>query len=174
MWAESSSLYLQVEINLKRYPTPYPEDLKNMVKSVQNLVGKTTHPLNTEKCSSGTNMELHSQDKYEPKWPIAPKEVMLLYLFFTVPYLGSYINVSAIWLQSAFFFFFLIKRIDQTLNFDWNSDKQIPVTTILMHQVIVRPEHFKIGSRDHLGDPAKKKKRGYIYIRAVNTIDKFF
>lgn len=81
MWAKSSSLYLQVEINLKRYPTPYPEDLKNMVKSVQNLVGKTTHPLNTEKCSSGTNMELHSQDKYEPKWPIAPKEVMLLYLF---------------------------------------------------------------------------------------------
>uniref|UniRef100_A0A672M0H5 Leucine rich repeat containing 7 n=1 Tax=Sinocyclocheilus grahami TaxID=75366 RepID=A0A672M0H5_SINGR len=69
-----------VEINLKRYPTPYPEDLKNMVKSVQNLVGKTTHTLNTEKCSSGTNMDLHSQDKYEPKWPIAPKEVMLLYL----------------------------------------------------------------------------------------------
>ncbi|KAI2663577.1 Leucine-rich repeat-containing protein 7 [Labeo rohita] len=66
---------MRVEINLKRYPTPYPEDLKNMVKSVQNLVGKTTHPLNTEKCSSGTNMELHSQDKYEPKWPIAPKEV---------------------------------------------------------------------------------------------------
>uniref|UniRef100_A0A3P9B9Q0 Leucine-rich repeat-containing protein 7 n=1 Tax=Maylandia zebra TaxID=106582 RepID=A0A3P9B9Q0_9CICH len=27
-----------VEINLKRYPTPYPEDLKNMVKSVQSLV----------------------------------------------------------------------------------------------------------------------------------------
>ncbi len=80
IWAKSSSLYLQVEINLKRYPTPYPEDLKNMVKSVQNLVGKTTHPLNTEKCSSGTNMELHSQDKYEPKWPIAPKEVMLLCL----------------------------------------------------------------------------------------------
>uniref|UniRef100_A0A8C1FRG7 Leucine-rich repeat-containing protein 7 n=2 Tax=Cyprinus carpio carpio TaxID=630221 RepID=A0A8C1FRG7_CYPCA len=69
-----SLLYLQVEINLKRYPTPYPEDLKNMVKSVQNLVGKTTHTLNTEKCSSGTNMELHSQDKYEPKWPITSKE----------------------------------------------------------------------------------------------------
>ncbi len=79
-WAESSSLYLQVEINLKRYPTPYPEDLKNMVKSVQSLVGKTIHPLNTEKFSSGTNMEHHSQDNYEPKWPIAPKEVMLLCL----------------------------------------------------------------------------------------------
>ncbi|XP_056114844.1 leucine-rich repeat-containing protein 7 isoform X9 [Rhinichthys klamathensis goyatoka] len=71
---EDNSGKVKVEINLKRYPTPYPEDLKNMVKSVQNLVGKTTHPLNTEKCSSGTNMELHSQDKYEPKWPIAPKE----------------------------------------------------------------------------------------------------
>uniref|UniRef100_A0A9J7X9D0 Leucine-rich repeat-containing protein 7 n=1 Tax=Cyprinus carpio carpio TaxID=630221 RepID=A0A9J7X9D0_CYPCA len=78
----------KVEINLKRYPTPYPEDLKNMVKSVQNLVGKTTHPLNTEKCSSGTNMELHSQDKYEPKWPIAPKEVMLLHLTLSQCLLG--------------------------------------------------------------------------------------
>uniref|UniRef100_A0AAY4EVY6 Leucine-rich repeat-containing protein 7 n=1 Tax=Denticeps clupeoides TaxID=299321 RepID=A0AAY4EVY6_9TELE len=65
----------KVEINLKRYPTPYPEDLKNMVKSVQNLVGKAPHPLGTEKISSGTNMELHGKDKYEPKWPIAPKEV---------------------------------------------------------------------------------------------------
>uniref|UniRef100_A0A3B3QC61 Leucine rich repeat containing 7 n=1 Tax=Paramormyrops kingsleyae TaxID=1676925 RepID=A0A3B3QC61_9TELE len=65
----------QVEINLKRYPTPYPEDLKNMVKSVQNLVGKTSHALSTEKCSSGTNMEHHAVDKYEAKWPIAPKEV---------------------------------------------------------------------------------------------------
>ncbi|XP_065096495.1 leucine-rich repeat-containing protein 7 isoform X6 [Paramisgurnus dabryanus] len=71
---EDNSGKVKVEINLKRYPTPYPEDLKNMVKSVQNLVGKSTHPLNTEKCSSGTNMEHHSQDKYEPKWPIAPKE----------------------------------------------------------------------------------------------------
>ncbi|XP_051561723.1 leucine-rich repeat-containing protein 7-like isoform X14 [Myxocyprinus asiaticus] len=72
---EDNSGKVKVEINLKRYPTPYPEDLKNMVKSVQNLVGKSTHPLNTEKCSSGTNMELHSQDKYEAKWPIASKEV---------------------------------------------------------------------------------------------------
>ncbi|XP_026777399.2 leucine-rich repeat-containing protein 7 isoform X7 [Pangasianodon hypophthalmus] len=72
---EDNSAKVKVEINLKRYPTPYPEDLKNMVKSVQNMVGKTTHPLSTEKCSSGTNMELHSTDAYEPKWPIAPKEV---------------------------------------------------------------------------------------------------
>ncbi|XP_018582208.1 leucine-rich repeat-containing protein 7 isoform X3 [Scleropages formosus] len=72
---EDSSGKVKVEINLKRYPTPYPEDLKNMVKSVQNLVGKTSHVLSTEKCSSGTNMEHHSTEKYEPKWPIAPKEV---------------------------------------------------------------------------------------------------
>uniref|UniRef100_A0AAY4EW68 Disease resistance R13L4/SHOC-2-like LRR domain-containing protein n=1 Tax=Denticeps clupeoides TaxID=299321 RepID=A0AAY4EW68_9TELE len=72
---EDNSGKVKVEINLKRYPTPYPEDLKNMVKSVQNLVGKAPHPLGTEKISSGTNMELHGKDKYEPKWPIAPKEV---------------------------------------------------------------------------------------------------
>ncbi|XP_053354252.1 leucine-rich repeat-containing protein 7 isoform X12 [Clarias gariepinus] len=72
---EDNSAKVKVEINLKRYPTPYPEDLKNMVKSVQNMVGKSTHPLSTEKCSSGTNMELHSTDAYEPQWPMAPKEV---------------------------------------------------------------------------------------------------
>ncbi|XP_027003131.1 leucine-rich repeat-containing protein 7 isoform X5 [Tachysurus fulvidraco] len=72
---EDNSAKVKVEINLKRYPTPYPEDLKNMVKSVQNMVGKTTHPLSTEKCSSSNNMELHSTDAYEPKWQIAPKEV---------------------------------------------------------------------------------------------------
>uniref|UniRef100_A0A672LNJ4 Leucine rich repeat containing 7 n=1 Tax=Sinocyclocheilus grahami TaxID=75366 RepID=A0A672LNJ4_SINGR len=94
----------KVEINLKRYPTPYPEDLKNMVKSVQNLVGKTTHPLNTEKCSSGTNMELHSQDKYEPKWPIAPKEVMLLCLILSQCLLGL-INQCLCNLATKCFFF---------------------------------------------------------------------
>uniref|UniRef100_A0A8B9KAX9 Disease resistance R13L4/SHOC-2-like LRR domain-containing protein n=1 Tax=Astyanax mexicanus TaxID=7994 RepID=A0A8B9KAX9_ASTMX len=73
---EDNSAKVKVEINLKRYPTPYPEDLKNMVKSVQNMVGKTTHPLSSSGTnSSGTNMELINKDKYEPKWPIAPKEV---------------------------------------------------------------------------------------------------
>ncbi|XP_064189428.1 leucine-rich repeat-containing protein 7 isoform X5 [Anguilla rostrata] len=69
---EDNSGKVKVEINLKRYPTPYPEDLKNMVKSVQNLVGKASHA--TEKCSSGTNMELPGKDKFEPQWPIAAKE----------------------------------------------------------------------------------------------------
>ncbi|TVK90639.1 Leucine-rich repeat-containing protein 7 [Bagarius yarrelli] len=73
---EDNSSKVKVEINLKRYPTPYPEDLKNMVKSVQNMVGKNPHPLSTENCSSGTNMELHSTDAYEAKWPMAPKEVV--------------------------------------------------------------------------------------------------
>nr|XP_057928538.1 leucine-rich repeat-containing protein 7 isoform X4 [Doryrhamphus excisus] len=75
----------KVEINLKRYPTPYPEDLKNMVKSVQSLVGKNVHTghghqhhLSTGTATSaGTNMELthHSNEPYEPPWPLPPKEV---------------------------------------------------------------------------------------------------
>uniref|UniRef100_A0A8C7IYL3 Leucine-rich repeat-containing protein 7 n=1 Tax=Oncorhynchus kisutch TaxID=8019 RepID=A0A8C7IYL3_ONCKI len=64
-----------VEINLKRYPTPYPEDLKNMVKSVQNMVGKNQLPLSTGTNSSGTNMESRKQEQYEPPWPMPPKEV---------------------------------------------------------------------------------------------------
>ncbi|XP_051929256.1 leucine-rich repeat-containing protein 7 isoform X2 [Hippocampus zosterae] len=75
----------KVEINLKRYPTPYPEDLKNMVKSVQSLVGKNVHTghghqhhLSTGTVTSAvTNMELthHSKEPYEPPWPLPPKEV---------------------------------------------------------------------------------------------------
>ncbi|XP_077463125.1 leucine-rich repeat-containing protein 7 isoform X2 [Stigmatopora argus] len=75
----------KVEINLKRYPTPYPEDLKNMVKSVQSLVGKNVHTghghqhhLSTGTATSaGTNMELthHNKELYEPPWPLPPKEV---------------------------------------------------------------------------------------------------
>uniref|UniRef100_A0AAY5L3I4 Leucine-rich repeat-containing protein 7 n=1 Tax=Esox lucius TaxID=8010 RepID=A0AAY5L3I4_ESOLU len=68
----------QVEINLKRYPTPYPEDLKNMVKSVQNMVGKNQHPLSTGTNSSGTNMESRKQEQYDPPWPMPPKEVLVL------------------------------------------------------------------------------------------------
>lgn len=79
-------LLLQVEINLKRYPTPYPEDLKNMVKSVQSLVGKGVHPGHVHQhqlstgtaTSAGTNMEHthHSKEPYEPPWPLPPKEVL--------------------------------------------------------------------------------------------------
>ncbi|XP_029939156.1 leucine-rich repeat-containing protein 7 isoform X7 [Salarias fasciatus] len=82
---EDSSGKVKVEINLKRYPTPYPEDLKNMVKSVQSLVGKSVHAghmhqhqLSTGTATSaGTNMEhTHlSKDAYEPPWPLPPKEV---------------------------------------------------------------------------------------------------
>lgn len=76
-----------MEINLKRYPTPYPEDLKNMVKSVQSLVGKSVHAghghqhqLSTGTATSaGTNMEhTHlSKEPYEPPWPLPPKEVQI-------------------------------------------------------------------------------------------------
>ncbi|XP_077439751.1 leucine-rich repeat-containing protein 7 isoform X7 [Vanacampus margaritifer] len=83
---EDNSGKVKVEINLKRYPTPYPEDLKNMVKSVQGLVGKNVHTghghqhhLSTGTATSaGTNMELthHSKEPYEPPWPLPPKEVI--------------------------------------------------------------------------------------------------
>ncbi|XP_056271002.1 leucine-rich repeat-containing protein 7 [Pseudoliparis swirei] len=75
---EDNSGKVKVEINLKRYPTPYPEDLKKMVKSVQSLVGKN-HQLSTGTATSaGTNMEhTHlSKDEYEPPWPLPPKEVI--------------------------------------------------------------------------------------------------
>ncbi|NP_001353768.1 leucine-rich repeat-containing protein 7 isoform 7 [Homo sapiens] len=65
----------QVEINLKRYPTPYPEDLKNMVKSVQNLVGKPSHGVRVENSNPTANTEQTVKEKYEHKWPVAPKEI---------------------------------------------------------------------------------------------------
>ncbi|KAG9333930.1 hypothetical protein JZ751_009393, partial [Albula glossodonta] len=69
----------QVEINLKRYPTPYPEDLKNMVKSIQSIVGKGGHALSPDKGPTQAGMDLHVMDKYEHKWPSAtvtgPKEM---------------------------------------------------------------------------------------------------
>ncbi|XP_017275988.1 leucine-rich repeat-containing protein 7 isoform X6 [Kryptolebias marmoratus] len=82
---EDNSGKVKVEINLKRYPTPYPEDLKNMVKSVQSLVGKGVHPGHAHQhqlstgtaTSAGTNME-HAhlgKEPYEPPWPLPPKEV---------------------------------------------------------------------------------------------------
>ncbi|KAK0142718.1 Leucine-rich repeat-containing protein 7 [Merluccius polli] len=82
---EDNSGKVKVEINLKRYPTPYPEDLKNMVKSVQSLVGKGVHSGHAHQhqlstgtaTSAGTNMEhTHlSKEPYEPPWPLPPKEV---------------------------------------------------------------------------------------------------
>ncbi|XP_011472474.1 leucine-rich repeat-containing protein 7 isoform X3 [Oryzias latipes] len=82
---EDNSGKVKVEINLKRYPTPYPEDLKNMVKSVQSLVGKSMHPGHAHQhqlstgtaTSAGSNMEHShlSKEAYEPPWPLPPKEV---------------------------------------------------------------------------------------------------
>uniref|UniRef100_A0A669PZV8 Leucine-rich repeat-containing protein 7 n=1 Tax=Phasianus colchicus TaxID=9054 RepID=A0A669PZV8_PHACC len=71
----SALLCRAVEINLKRYPTPYPEDLKNMVKSVQNLVGKTSHGVRPENSAPTANTEQTVKEKYEHKWPMAPKEI---------------------------------------------------------------------------------------------------
>ncbi|XP_045148044.1 leucine-rich repeat-containing protein 7 isoform X4 [Echinops telfairi] len=66
---------VKVEINLKRYPTPYPEDLKNMVKSVQTLVGKPSHGVRVENSNPTANTEQTVKEKYEHKWPVAPKEI---------------------------------------------------------------------------------------------------
>ncbi|KAJ7419642.1 leucine rich repeat containing 7 [Willisornis vidua] len=66
---------VKVEINLKRYPTPYPEDLKNMVKSVQNLVAKPGHGARPEGTVPATPSDAGTKDKYEHKWPLAPKEI---------------------------------------------------------------------------------------------------
>ncbi|XP_078263493.1 leucine-rich repeat-containing protein 7 isoform X3 [Rhinoraja longicauda] len=68
---------IKAEINLKRYPTPYPEDLKNMVKSVQHLVGKRNHGRSTENSTGATNIEHSIKDKYEHKWPGSTKEATL-------------------------------------------------------------------------------------------------
>ncbi|XP_010114377.1 PREDICTED: leucine-rich repeat-containing protein 7, partial [Chlamydotis macqueenii] len=72
---EENAGKVKVEINLKRYPTPYPEDLKNMVKSVQNLVGKTSHGVRPENSAPTANSEQAVTEKYEHKWPVAPKEI---------------------------------------------------------------------------------------------------
>ncbi|XP_071421562.1 leucine-rich repeat-containing protein 7 isoform X1 [Pithys albifrons albifrons] len=66
---------VKVEINLKRYPTPYPEDLKNMVKSVQNLVAKPGHGARPEGTVPTAPSDVGTKDKYEHKWPLAPKEI---------------------------------------------------------------------------------------------------
>ncbi|XP_043376779.1 leucine-rich repeat-containing protein 7 isoform X1 [Chelonia mydas] len=73
--AEENAGKVKVEINLKRYPTPYPEDLKNMVKSVQNLVGKTSHGVRPENSTPAANSEQTMKEKYEHKWPMAAKEI---------------------------------------------------------------------------------------------------
>ncbi|XP_061489396.1 leucine-rich repeat-containing protein 7 isoform X2 [Rhineura floridana] len=65
----------EVEINLKRYPTPYPEDLKNMVKSVQNLVGKSSHGVRPENATPTASAEHAVKDKYEHKWPMTTKDI---------------------------------------------------------------------------------------------------
>uniref|UniRef100_A0A8D0E4J5 Leucine-rich repeat-containing protein 7 n=1 Tax=Salvator merianae TaxID=96440 RepID=A0A8D0E4J5_SALMN len=74
-WWRCSPISSKVEINLKRYPTPYPEDLKNMVKSVQNLVGKSSHGVRPENSTPSASTEQAVKDKYEHKWPMTPKEI---------------------------------------------------------------------------------------------------
>ncbi|XP_053549342.1 leucine-rich repeat-containing protein 7 [Bombina bombina] len=65
---------VKVEINLKRYPTPYPEDLKNMVKSVQNMVGKS-HGGSMENSIPPSGTEQNLKEKYDHKWPMSAKDI---------------------------------------------------------------------------------------------------
>uniref|UniRef100_A0A3P8RG83 PDZ domain-containing protein n=1 Tax=Astatotilapia calliptera TaxID=8154 RepID=A0A3P8RG83_ASTCA len=67
---EDNSGKVKVEINLKRYPTPYPEDLKNMVKSVQSLVGKSVHAGHAEAAFSSL---LYMPDAF---FPLLPQDSM--------------------------------------------------------------------------------------------------
>uniref|UniRef100_A0A8C9TL30 Leucine rich repeat containing 7 n=1 Tax=Scleropages formosus TaxID=113540 RepID=A0A8C9TL30_SCLFO len=71
------SLSRKVEINLKRYPTPYPEDMKNMAKSAQTLVGHAGHALGPEIRPAVMPMEHHAKEQYEHGWPMAPKEAVV-------------------------------------------------------------------------------------------------
>ncbi|XP_053324776.1 leucine-rich repeat-containing protein 7 [Spea bombifrons] len=66
---------LKVEINLKRYPTPYPEDLKNMVKSVQNMVGKGSHSSSLDSAIPTSSAEQNLKEKYDHKWPMSAKDM---------------------------------------------------------------------------------------------------
>ncbi|XP_041446288.1 leucine-rich repeat-containing protein 7 isoform X3 [Xenopus laevis] len=66
---------LKVEINLKRYPTPYPEDLKNMVKSVQSLVVKGSLGSSLENSIPTPSAEQNLKEKYEHKWPVSTKDM---------------------------------------------------------------------------------------------------
>ncbi|MEE6494819.1 hypothetical protein FKM82_001874 [Ascaphus truei] len=66
---------VKVEINLKRYPTPYPEDLKNMVKSVQSIAGKGSHGTSMDNSIATSGAEQNLKEKYEHKWPISVKEM---------------------------------------------------------------------------------------------------
>uniref|UniRef100_A0A8C9TT26 Leucine rich repeat containing 7 n=1 Tax=Scleropages formosus TaxID=113540 RepID=A0A8C9TT26_SCLFO len=74
---EDSAGKVKVEINLKRYPTPYPEDMKNMAKSAQTLVGHAGHALGPEIRPAVMPMEHHAKEQYEHGWPMAPKEAVV-------------------------------------------------------------------------------------------------
>lgn len=48
-----------------------------MVKSVQNLVGKPSHGVRIENSNPTANTEQTVKEKYEHKWPVAPKEITM-------------------------------------------------------------------------------------------------
>ncbi|KAH0518364.1 Protein LAP2 [Microtus ochrogaster] len=54
-----SNEFTEVEGNLKRYPTPYPDELKNMVKTVQTIV----HRLKDEETNEESGRDMKHEDQ---------------------------------------------------------------------------------------------------------------
>lgn len=50
-------LFVTQEGNLKRYPTPYPDELKNMVKTVQTIVHRLKDEESTEDIAKDSKQE---------------------------------------------------------------------------------------------------------------------
>lgn len=50
-------LFVVQEGNLKRYPTPYPDELKNMVKTVQTIVHRLKDEESTEDITKESKRE---------------------------------------------------------------------------------------------------------------------
>ncbi|GAB0203754.1 erbin-like [Grus japonensis] len=56
-WREREEPMLEQEGNLKRYPTPYPDELKNMVKTVQTIVHRLKDEESTEDIAKESKRE---------------------------------------------------------------------------------------------------------------------
>lgn len=52
--------FVTQEGNLKRYPTPYPDELKNMVKTVQTIVHRLKDEESTEDNAKETKREVQT------------------------------------------------------------------------------------------------------------------
>lgn len=53
-------VFVTQEGNLKRYPTPYPDELKNMVKTVQTIVHRLKDEESTEDAAKESKREVQT------------------------------------------------------------------------------------------------------------------